>query len=143
MPHTDQILARATARPTAFTCTATHGGLDAAWVHVAGELDNLTAPQLERTLHEAQQLDLRELTSMDFPGLDIIFAASLSARHAGRRLVIVRGRPDIYRMFIVTGSSADVDIGDLEPVQPAATSTSSAPTCQTPTGRCRMNRSSL
>jgi hypothetical protein len=39
MPRTDQIPARADPLPTAFGCTATHGGLDAAWVYVAGELD--------------------------------------------------------------------------------------------------------
>ena len=126
MPHTDQILARANARPTAFACTATHGGLDAAWVSVRGELDIVTAPQLERTLHEFQQLahltvlDLRELTLMDCAGVHTIVSASLSARNAGRRLVLVRGRPDVYRMFTLTGSSADVDIGDLEPAQPPA-----------------------
>jgi hypothetical protein len=65
------VLARANARPAAFDCTATHGGLDAAWVYVAGELDLVTAPQLARTLHETQQvahltvLDLRELTFID------------------------------------------------------------------------------
>ena len=126
MPHTDQILARANARPTAFACTATHGGLDAAWVYVAGELDSVTAPQLARTLHESEQvahltvLDLRKLTSMDLASVHTIVAASLHARKAGRRLVLVRGRPDIYRMFTLSGSSAHVDIGDLEPVQPPA-----------------------
>ena len=124
MPHTERILARADARPTAFSCTATHGGLDAAWVHVVGELDIETAPQLERMLHESLRrarltvLDLRELTFMDCAGVHAIVAASLRARNAGRRLVLVRGRPDIYRLFTLTGSGADVDIGDLEPVQP-------------------------
>ena len=126
MPHTDQILARANARPAAFDCTATHGGLDAGWVYVAGELDLVTAPQLARTLHETQQvahltvLDLRELTFIDTASVHTIVAASLSARDAGRRLIIVRGRPEIYRMFTLTGSIASVDIGDLEPVQPPA-----------------------
>jgi len=126
VPHTDHIHARANARPTAFACTATHGGLDAAWVHIAGELDMVTAPQLARTLNETQQLahltvlDLRELTFIDSASVHAIVAASLSARNAGRRLVIVRGRPDIYRMFALTGSIAYVDIGDLEPVQPPA-----------------------
>jgi anti-sigma B factor antagonist len=124
MPHTNQIFARADIRPSAFACTATHGGLDAAWVHVAGELDIATAPELARTLREVQQLahltvlDLRELAFMDCAGVHTIVEASLRARGDGRRLVLVRGRPDIYRLFALTGSSADVDIGDLEPVQP-------------------------
>ncbi len=126
MPHTDQILARADARPPAFACTATHGGLDAAWVYVAGELDIVTAPELEHALRESHSqahltvLDLRELAFMDCAGVHAIVDASLRARKDGRRLVLVRGRPDIYRMFTLTGSSAQVDIGDREPVQPAA-----------------------
>ena len=124
MPHTDQILARADTRPAAFACTATHGGLDAAWVHVVGELDIATAPELARTLHESQQLahltvlDLRELAFMDSAGVHTIVNASLRARKDGRRLVLVRGRPEIYRLFTLTGSTAQVDIGDPDPVQP-------------------------
>ena len=124
MPHTDQNRARADSLPPAFACTTTHGGLDAAWVNVVGELDLATAPELARTLHEAQQLahltvlDLRELAFMDCSGVHAIVDASVRARKAGRRLVLVRGRPDVYRMFALTGSTADVDIGDLEPVQP-------------------------
>ena len=126
MPHTDQILARADPLPTAFACTATHGGLDAAWVYVAGELDIATAPELERTLRESQQLahltvlDLRELAFMDSAGVHAIVNASLQARQDGRRLVMVRGRPDIYRMFTLTASTDHVDIADPDPVQPAA-----------------------
>jgi anti-sigma B factor antagonist len=113
-------------QPADFACTETHGGLDAAWVNVVGELDIVTAPELERTLRESQQLahltvlDLRELAFMDCAGVHTIVEASLGARKAGRRLVLVRGRPEVYRMFTLTGSSADVDIGDLDPVQPPA-----------------------
>ena len=124
MPPTDQILARADARPPPFACTAAHGGLDAAWVNVVGELDIATAPVLALTLHESQQLahltvlDLRELAFMDSAGVHTIVNASLRARKDGRRLVLVRGRPEIYRMFTLTGSTAQVDIGDPDPVQP-------------------------
>jgi anti-sigma B factor antagonist len=125
MPHTDRILARADARPPpAFACTETHGGLDAAWVNVVGELDIATAPVLALTLHESQQLahltvlDLRELAFIDSAGVHTIVNASLRARKNGRRLVLVRGRPEIYRMFTLTGSTAQVDIADPDPVQP-------------------------
>jgi anti-sigma B factor antagonist len=126
MPRADQILARAEARSSPFACTATHGGLDAAWVSVVGELDIATAPELERTLRESQQLahltvlDLRELAFMDSAGVHAIVNASVRARQDGRRLVLVRGRPDIYRMFTLTGSTGDVDIADLDPQQPPA-----------------------
>ena len=124
MPHTDQILARTNSLPIAFTCTATHGGLDAVWVNAVGELDIATAPELERTLRDSEQLahltvlDLRELAFMDCAGAHTIVNASLRARKDGRRLVLVRGRPDIYRIFTLTRSTDDVDIGDLDPVQP-------------------------
>ena len=126
MPHTDPILPRADAQAPAFACTVTHGGLDAAWVNVVGELDIATAPVLARTLRESQQLahltvlDLRELAFMDCAGVHTIVNASLRARRDGRRLVLVRGRPEVYRLLTLTGSSADVDIGDLDPVQPPA-----------------------
>jgi anti-anti-sigma regulatory factor len=79
---------------------------------------------LALTLHESQQLahltvlDLRELTFIDCAGVHTIVNASLRARKAGRRLVLVRGRPAIYRMFTLTGSTAQVDIADADPVQP-------------------------
>jgi anti-anti-sigma factor len=121
MPHTDQIRASADILPPAFACTASHGGLDAAWVNVVGELDIATAPELARTLHESQQLahltvlDLRGLVFMDSAGVHTIVNASLRARKDGRRLVLVRGRPEIYRLFTLTGSTAQVDIGDPDP----------------------------
>ena len=109
-----------------FVCLRTRGAVDVGWVHIAGALDDARAVQLKRTLRERGLrtrlvvLDLRELTFIDCAGVHAIVNASLRARQDGRRLVLVRGRPDIYRMFTLMGSSADVDIGDLEPVQPAA-----------------------
>ena len=122
---TDSTAGRANA-PPAFACSWRHGGLDAAWLHVAGELDVATAPELERALRESHWqarlvvLDLRELTFMDSAGVHTIVNASVRARRAGRRLVLLRGRPNIYRMFALTGSSDDVEIGDLDPLQPPA-----------------------
>ena len=107
-------------------CSCTDGGLDAAWVHVAGELDLATAPQLERTLCETQQqarlvlLDLRALTVMDSTGVHTIVNASIAARQLGCRLVLLRGPPDVDRMFALTGSSDPVEFGDLghSPIEP-------------------------
>jgi anti-sigma B factor antagonist len=111
---------------SAFVCFCTDDGLDAAWVHVAGELDVATAPQLERTLREAQQtarlvlLDLRELTFMDSAGVHAIVNASIDARQRGRRLVVLRGSPNVDRLFTLTGRSDAVEIGDLDlpPAEP-------------------------
>jgi anti-anti-sigma factor len=125
MHHVDSPSRRAcTDVAPALTCSSTYGGLDAAWVHLAGALYIATAPVLERTLRESQEharlvvLDLRELTFMDCSGVHPILDASRRARCIGHRLVLVRGRPDVYRVLALTGSAADIEIADLEPVQP-------------------------
>ena len=87
MPTPESIACRAaTLRP--FVCSSTDGGLDAAWVHMAGELDIATVPQLEQTLRETQLqarlvvLDLRELAFMDAPACT---RSSTRAPAPGRR----------------------------------------------------------
>jgi anti-sigma B factor antagonist len=114
--------ARADALPPPFTCSCTNGGLDAAWVHVGGELDIATTPRLERTLDESQArlvvLDLRELAFIDCCGMHAIINAGIRARQAGRRLVLVRVPANVDRMLALTGSSEQVEIGDVDPVAP-------------------------
>jgi anti-sigma B factor antagonist len=108
--------------PPDFRCSWTDGGLDAGWVQITGELDIATTPELERTLLEPQLqthlvvLDLRELAFMDTSGVHAIVNASIRARKAGHRLVLVHGSPDINRLFTMTGSSDDVEIGDANRV---------------------------
>ncbi len=110
--------------PPAFVCSWTDAGLDAAWVHVAGELDIATTPQLERTLRERESqarlvvLDLRELAFMDCSAVHAIVNASIRARRDGRRLVLLRAPANVDRVFALTGSSADVEIGDVDSFQP-------------------------
>jgi anti-anti-sigma factor len=93
-------------------------------VHVAGELDMATAPELERTLRErlllARQvvLDLRGVTFMDTRGVYVIVEATARARQAGRRLVILRGPPPIDRVFALTENADAVEIGDLDALEP-------------------------
>jgi len=107
-----------------FVCSWTDDGRDAAWVHVAGELDVSTAPELERTLRipelraQAVVLDLRELAFIDSSGVHAIVDASVCARKAGRRLVLLRGPPNVDRMFMLTGSSGELTIGDLDSCEP-------------------------
>jgi anti-sigma B factor antagonist len=114
--------ARPDALPPPFTCSCTNGGLDAAWVHVGGELDIATTPRLERTLDESQArlvvLDLRELAFIDCCGMHAIINAGIRARQAGRRLVLVRVPANVDRMLALTGSSEQVEIGDVDPVAP-------------------------
>jgi anti-anti-sigma factor len=112
----------ADALPPPFTCSYTNGGPDAAWVHVGGELDIATTPQLERTLDASQArvvvLDLRELAFIDSCGTHAIVRAGIRARQAGRRLVLVRVPSNVQRILTLTGSSDEVEIGDVDPVAP-------------------------
>ena len=113
-----------TSAPTGFVCSWKTDGVDAAWVHVGGDLDLSTAPQLKQTLREAQLearlvvLDLRELSFMDSSGVHAMVDASHRARKAGRRLVLLRGPPHVDRTFELTGTIGDVEITDLAPGEP-------------------------
>lgn len=110
------------ALPPPFACSCTNGRLDAAWVHVVGELDIATTPQLERTLSQSQArlvvLDLRELAFIDSCGIHAVISAGIRARQAGRRLVLVRVPANVDRMLTLTGSSDQVEIGDADLVAP-------------------------
>jgi anti-sigma B factor antagonist len=120
----DSIAGSADTLPPALVCSWNDGGPDAAWVHVAGELDIAAVPQLERTLREPRLqarlvvLDLRELAFIDSCGVHAVVNASVRARQAGRRLVLLRGPPNIDRILTLTGCSDDLEIGDIGPVEP-------------------------
>jgi anti-sigma B factor antagonist len=122
----DSLAGRADVLPPAFECSWRDGGLDAVWVHLAGELDIATTPQLERTLGQAQLqarlvvLDLRELVFMDSTGVHAIASASIRARQVARRLVVLRGPPDVDRIFTLSGSVDEVEIHDLDPLESPA-----------------------
>jgi anti-sigma B factor antagonist len=115
----DSAAARAEALPPAFACSWTDRGRDAAWVHLVGELDLAAAPQLERTLGQPQLqarlvvLDLRELAFIDSSGVHAIVNATTRAREQGRRLMLLRGPQNVDRVFTLTGSFDDVEIGDV------------------------------
>jgi anti-sigma B factor antagonist len=115
----DSIARQADPPPPWFECSRTDGSLDASWVRVAGELDIATAPQLERTLPESQSqtrlvvLNLRELAFMDSCGVHAIVNASIRARQIGGRLVVLPGRPNVDRMFVLAGSSEDVEVVEV------------------------------
>jgi anti-anti-sigma factor len=130
MPDTlvlpDSLAGHADVVPPGLVCSWTDGGLDAAWVQVAGELNLATVPQLVRTLREPQLqarlvvLDLRELAFMDCSAVQAIVDASSRARQAGRRLVLLRGPPSVDQMFTLTGCSGELEIGDLDLGEPPA-----------------------
>ena len=121
-------------RPTAvgntalpFLCSWQTGGSGAAWVHVAGELDPASAPQLEETLAEAQLaarmvvLDLRELTSIELSGVHVILDAADRARRCWGRLMLVRGPAEVDRELTLSGASEEMLIFELDSTEPART----------------------
>jgi anti-anti-sigma factor len=100
-------------------------GGEVAWVQPVGELDIGTAPALEQALRGAElrarlvMLDLRELTFLDSCGVHVIVYASIRARRAGRRLVLVRGCSQVERVLALTGASEVLESVDLAPGDPA------------------------
>jgi len=118
----DSIACRAATSLRPFVCSSTGGGLDAAWVHVAGALDIATSPRLDHELRETPArlvvLDLRDLAFMDCSGVHTIIEATDSARRDGRRLILLRGSPNVDRVFALTGTDDDVEIGDLDLLMP-------------------------
>jgi anti-anti-sigma factor len=114
------------AAPPPFICMWKEGGSDAAWVHVAGELDLESAQSLGQTLRETQLharmvvLDLRELTWMDSSGVHVVLDAVDDARRAGGRLILIRGPAHVDRVLTLTGARDQVEILDLDPTEPPA-----------------------
>ena len=117
------IVGRAHAVAPPFACATSDGGHNTARVHLAGELDIPTTPQLERTLCEPRSqvplvvLDLRDLTFMESCGVHAIVDASIPARQVGHRLVLLRGPREVDRMLALTGSSGDVERGYVDRVE--------------------------
>jgi anti-sigma B factor antagonist len=120
----DSSVLRSVRESTPFGLTLRDGGLDAAWVRVVGELDIATAPRLEQMLRSAELcarrlvLDLRGVAFTDCSGVHVIVNASIRARQAGRRLVVVRGRSSVDRVFVLTDTAAALEIIDLDTVKP-------------------------
>ncbi len=86
---------------------------DVAVVALNGELDVAGASLLEHELDRisadhapsAVVLDLSELDFMDSTGLRLIVLADARAREEGRRFAVVRGAPDVHRVFEITRMS--------------------------------------
>jgi anti-anti-sigma factor len=107
--------------PPAFSCSSSDDAAGVVCVHMAGDLDSASSPRLRRTLREAQMharlvvLDMRGLAFMDTSGVHLIVDASIEARRVGRRFVILRGPPNVDRLFTLTGTSGELETYDLDP----------------------------
>jgi anti-anti-sigma factor len=107
-PHTD-----------AFTCLVDYGERGAARVHVSGELDIVSAPQLMEALDAALTnaslvlVDLSRLTFIDCIGIGAITAVHDRARSSARKLVLSSITAQVHRLLDITGTAARVEIASL------------------------------
>jgi anti-anti-sigma factor len=107
--------------PSPFECSWSPGGSDAAWVHVAGELDLANTCRLSQALRDAQLyarmvvLDLREVTFIESAGVHVILDAAANVRPGKGRLIVVRGPAQVDRALTLTGVPSHILIIDLEP----------------------------
>jgi anti-sigma B factor antagonist len=90
-------------------------------VALAGEIDMLTAPDLEaavRRLCAAEPsevvLDLSKVTFMDSTALRAIISAQQLCARAGSRLSLIPGPEQVQRLFEITGMYDLVPWQDLE-----------------------------
>ena len=96
--------------PSGFGCWNRAEGPGVNRVMLSGELDMATAPQLADALAEAPRdcvaliVDLSELAFMDSTGLKTILSAHARFAEAGCRLVLIAGRPQVQKVFELTGT---------------------------------------
>lgn len=102
--------------PARFGCEWSAAGMQAATLRVAGELDMLTAPQLEQVLQDALEharlvmVDVGEVSFVDCSALHVLLDSARRARRRGSRLVLVGASAEFERLFAVTGTRAMVDV---------------------------------
>lgn len=106
--------------PPAFQCSWTCDVPHVAWVHATGELDLSGLPDLRETLRECISqarlvvLDLRELLFIDSTGVQAIADATRQARRTGRRLIVLRGPPDVDRVFVFSTVTRGLEFNALD-----------------------------
>lgn len=77
----------------------------------AGDLDLSAVDRLAGDIREVRNagfdrilLDLRRLTFLDFSGLRLLLSLRNDAKHEGHHLWLVPGRPEVRRVFDLTGT---------------------------------------
>ena len=93
---------------------------DVAVVALSGELDVAGSALLEHELERIDVdhsprtlvLDLSDLDFMDSTGLRLVVLADSHARENGRRFALVRGKPDVQRVFEITRMTDRLDFLD-------------------------------
>lgn len=110
--------------PGFFACEWENHGLAAAWLRVEGELDVATAAELRKALSGRRVavplavLDLRGLVFIDISGVRVIAGASVVAREAGGRVIVVSPSRGVDEVFALTGTADAVERFHLGPTEP-------------------------
>lgn len=93
---------------------------DTSCVQVRGELDLVTAPELERLLdqlryqgHRRITLDLSRVEFLSAAGLGVFCRADQALRAAGGRLVLTRPTRIAHRILEITGLAATLSIQSI------------------------------
>jgi anti-anti-sigma factor len=89
-----------------------------ATVTITGEIDLLTVPELEMTLHklladerlERIDLQLRGLTFLDASGISTLLGAHVAAESTGRRLRLLQPLPHIRHILEIVGATAVCEV---------------------------------
>ncbi|HEV7882610.1 MAG TPA: STAS domain-containing protein [Solirubrobacteraceae bacterium] len=75
-------------------------------IRLAGELDLTSADDVEQELRRVEltdahviSVDLRQLTFIDSMGVRVLFHAGMRSAQGTNRLVLVRGRQEVQRVF--------------------------------------------
>lgn len=97
-------------------------GADDVLLSVHGELDLVTAPELEAALERAGPagrgrliIDLRGVSFLDSTGLVLLLRHEREAAAGGRRLIVVKGPAHVQRVFDLTGMSERLTMVDEPP----------------------------
>jgi anti-sigma B factor antagonist len=101
-----------------FTAYLTNGSGDACRVKLAGEFDFSGRDLADEVLASADGarklvLDLSELDFIDSMGIHFVVTAHERARAAGREFTIVRGGPQVERVFGLVGLDAVLPFADV------------------------------
>jgi anti-sigma B factor antagonist len=88
-------------------------------ITLAGELDIVSAPELEKLLsevlaedHQRVLVDLNNLSFVDSAGVSVLIRAKRQAGTAGRRLFLRRPTAQLHRVFAVVGLAEWLDFED-------------------------------
>jgi anti-sigma B factor antagonist len=119
-PHYQRLIRSPTEPRSRFSCRrSTIDGV--VHVVVGGELDIATVPQLDAALRRAWAssdvivVDLRELQFIDSSGAHLLLDANRRIRRSGGRLIVVRGRWEVDRLFVLLGLDRELELVDRPP----------------------------